>query len=166
MPSSQTHASFVTIVEIPTFVVAGHETTSTSTSWCLFALACNPAIQRKLREELVMVDTDMPTMEELSVLPYLDKVVHESLRLYAPVTGINRVAMQDDVIPTNAPYTDRDGNVCNEICVKKGDKIFLMISALHTSQAIWGDDVLEFKCVPSPSSNSPLSSARYAQGDC
>ena len=143
VPAALTYRLY--LAEVPTFLVAGHETTASATTWCLGDLSQSPAVLAKLREELFSIPTDTPTMEQLNALPYLDKVVHESLRLYAPVTGINRIAMKDDVLPTHAPYTDCGGNVCREIPVKKGDKIFLMISALHTSQAIWGEDALEWK---------------------
>lgn len=133
--------------EIPTFLVAGHETTSTSTTWCLYAITRNPAIQRKLREELFTLSTDTPTMDELNSLPYLEKVIHETLRLHAPVTATNRIATKDDMLPVSKPYTDRYGNVCTEIRIAKGDRISIPILAVHTSKDIWGEDALEFKSV-------------------
>ena len=104
-------------------------------------------VQAKLRAELLALDTETPTMEELNSLPYLEKVVHETLRLHAPVTFTNRVATRDDVLPVSAPYTDRDGNVRHEIPIGKGDRVLIPIAALHTSEEIWGADALEFKCV-------------------
>lgn len=53
--------------------------------------------------------TDNPTMEQLNSLPYLDAVVKESLRLYAPVPSVLRVAAQDDVIPLSHPLKDKKG---------------------------------------------------------
>ncbi len=93
------------------FLVAGHETTSNSTMWCLFALTQAPYVQRKLRDELMSVGTDTPTMDELMALPYLDAVTRETLRLHSPVPITARVATKDDVIPVNTPYTDRNGRV-------------------------------------------------------
>jgi len=60
----------------------GHETTSTSTTWTLFALACHPEIQTKLREELRAFPHDSPSMDDLNSFQYLDAVVREGLRLY------------------------------------------------------------------------------------
>jgi cytochrome P450 len=54
-------------------------------TWALFALTQNTAAQTRLREELLEVSSDRPTMDELNALPYLDCVVRETLRLYAPV---------------------------------------------------------------------------------
>jgi hypothetical protein len=66
-------------------------------------------VQTKLREELLTVDTDTPTMDELNALPYLDMVVRETMRIHAPVASTSRIAMVDDVLPLNTPFTDRKG---------------------------------------------------------
>lgn len=88
---------------------------SVQTTWCLFELAKKPDIQTRLREELLSVPTETPSMDELNALPYLDNVIREILRLRpaAPKTG--RVAMQNCIIPVNEPFTDRKGRVQTEI---------------------------------------------------
>ena len=101
--------------EIPTFIVAGHETTAAATSWALYALAQYPAVQKKLRTELLTLCSDNPSMEDLQALPYLDMVVKEVLRHHAPVPAAVREAVEDDVIPLDKPFIDRNGNICNEI---------------------------------------------------
>lgn len=101
--------------EVPTFLIAGHETTSTETMWALFALAQAPVVQQKLRAELRGVPTDSPDMDELNALPYLDMVVRETLRLHAAVNAVSRIAAKDDVIPLAEPYTDTKGVVRHEI---------------------------------------------------
>lgn len=68
-------------------------------SWTLFGLCQNLEAQRKLREELLALATEDPTMDELKSLPYLDMVVRESLRLHAPVFVSRRVAVKDTVLP-------------------------------------------------------------------
>jgi hypothetical protein len=116
-------------VEIATFLAAGHETTryiilrrkalctfntylvSTGTSWALFSLSQYPHIQSKLRSELLTLQTDNPTMDELSSLTYLDYVVREVLRLHAPIPSSMRVAMKDDVLPVSKPFVDKRGVV-------------------------------------------------------
>lgn len=55
-------------------MVAGHENTSSGMAWTLHQLSLNPDVQRKLREELLAVETDTPSYEQLSALPYLEKV--------------------------------------------------------------------------------------------
>jgi hypothetical protein len=48
-------------------------------------------------------------MEQLNSLPYLEGVVREALRLYAPASGTHRVAMHDAEIPLQKPFTDKQG---------------------------------------------------------
>lgn len=104
-----------TCTEVPTFLVAGHETTSTATTWALFALAQAPGAQEALRAELRGVRTDAPEMDELDALPYLDMVVRETLRLHAAVSVVMRDANKEDVIPLAAPLTDNRGLVRSEL---------------------------------------------------
>ncbi|KAG8845041.1 hypothetical protein FRB91_002109 [Serendipita sp. 411] len=126
--------------QIPTFLMAGHETTSTATTWALFSLASHPDVQTKLREELLAFPSDTPTMDELNGLEYLDRVVKETLRYHAVVSGTIRVAEEDDVIPLEQPFTDKHGTVRHEIIMKKGDGIFIPIRVVDTLQEVWGDD--------------------------
>lgn len=48
-------------------------------------------------------------MEQLNALSYLEGVVRESLRLYAPVSGTQRVSMHDAEIPLQKSFTDKHG---------------------------------------------------------
>ncbi|KAG9019552.1 hypothetical protein FS842_007833 [Serendipita sp. 407] len=101
--------------QIPTFLLAGHETTSTATAWTLLSLADNPEVQKRLRDEILNINTESPTMEELNSLPYLETVVRESLRYHAVVSGVIRVATEDDIIPLDKPFVDTMGKVQNSI---------------------------------------------------
>ena len=97
------------------FIVAGHETTSTATMWCLYQLTQSPDVQRKLRDELLAVPTDTPSMDELNALPYLDMVLKETLRHHSPVTATTRVPVKDEVIPVSQPFMDRRRRMCDHI---------------------------------------------------
>ncbi|PCH43025.1 cytochrome P450 [Wolfiporia cocos MD-104 SS10] len=145
IPESQRLSDEDVLAQVPTFIVAGHETTSNAMSWCLFALANAPEIQEKLREELWNVPTENPTMDELNALPYLDAVVRETMRVHGPVPGTIRISVQDDVIPLNTPYTDVHGQVHDNIRLKKDTTVFIPILAMNRSKAIWGEDASEFK---------------------
>lgn len=103
------------LLEIPTFLVAGNETTSVATAWCLYALSHDFTVQNKLRDELLSLGSDVPTMEELNNLPYLDGVVRETLRLYSPVHATVRIATKDDVVPLGTPFMDRKGRLQHTI---------------------------------------------------
>ena len=88
---------------------------SIAMTWALYALTQNKQIQTKLRQEVSNVSTDNPTMDDLNGLPYLDAVVRETMRRYAPLPVVSRVALKDDFIPLSKPFTDRKGNVRHEI---------------------------------------------------
>nr|VWO99488.1 N/A [Ganoderma boninense] len=145
IPESQRLSDEDVLAQVPTFLVAGHETTSTATTWCLFALTQNPRVQQKLRDELLSVETETPTMDELNALPYLNMVVRESLRLHAPVPTTIRIAMKDDIIPVNAPFTDRNGDVQHGIRISKGSLIIIPIQTLNRLRSVWGEDSYDFK---------------------
>ncbi|KAJ7042055.1 cytochrome P450 [Mycena alexandri] len=132
------------LAQVPTFLVAGHETTSTGTTWALFALTQNIAAQTRLRNELLTVSTDNPTMDELNALPYLDCVVRETLRLHAPVPSTIRVATQDDIVPLAQPFTDRTGTLRETIKINKGQAVVIPIRMMNRDKAIWGSDAGEF----------------------
>ncbi|KAJ7272313.1 cytochrome P450 [Mycena rebaudengoi] len=133
------------IAQIPAFFVAGHETTSTSMTWALYALSQNHSSQNKLREELMTVSTDNPTMEELNALPYLENVVREALRVHTPLVSVRRQALMDDILPLSIPYTDLKGVVHESIPIRKGQDIYLPLLGVNTDKGLWGEDVAEFK---------------------
>ncbi|KAF7339184.1 hypothetical protein MVEN_01995700 [Mycena venus] len=133
------------IAQIPTFFVAGHETTSTATALALHALSVHPKVQMKLREELLTLKTDNPTMDDLNSLPYLESVLREIMRVYPPVGFSVREAMEDDVLPLSKSYLDRNGNTYDTIPIRKGTSIRIPISAVHRDTEIWGADAAVFR---------------------
>ncbi|KAH9886197.1 cytochrome P450 [Cubamyces lactineus] len=145
IPDNQRLSDEDVLAQVPTFLVAGHETTSTATMWCLFALSQAPEVQKKLRDELFTLHSEAPTMDELNSLPYLDAVVRETLRVHAPVPTTMRIAMKDDVIPVSEPYVDRHGQVQDGIRISKGSPIIIPILSLNRSKKLWGEDAHEFR---------------------
>ncbi|KAG8740823.1 hypothetical protein FRC10_003851 [Ceratobasidium sp. 414] len=134
---------------ISTFLSGGQETTSTSTTWALYALALYPTVQNKLRKELLSAGlSEAPSMGELDKLPYLDNFVREVLRVYAVAPMVSRQAVQDAVIPVAESYKDRYGVVQTEIRVQKWDTVMIPILAMNRAKDVWGEDALEFKYVP------------------
>ncbi|KAF8685042.1 cytochrome P450 [Rhizoctonia solani] len=132
--------------QISTFLVAGHETTSTATTWALYTLAKYPSVQRKLREELLESGLgDEPEMADLDKLPYLDCFVHECLRVHSPVPNVAREAAANVQVPISKPYKDRYGVEHDFIRLQKGDMVILPILTLNNMKEIWGEDAEEFK---------------------
>jgi len=133
------------MAQIPTFLIAGHETTSITMTWALYALTQNTDAQTKLRKEVSNLSTDEPSMDDLNGLRYLDFVVRETLRLYSPVPAVTREAMKDDCIPLSKPFTDTKGIVRNEIQIRKGQSVMVPITLINRDKSIWGEDAAEFK---------------------
>ncbi|TFK45693.1 cytochrome P450 [Heliocybe sulcata] len=161
LPEAQRMSDEDVLAQVPTFLVAGHETTSTSVTWALYALSLSPASQTRLREELLSVDTDTPSMDTLAGLPYLDKVCREVLRVHAPVPSTVRIAVRDDVIPMGGSgWVDNAGVQHTAIRIAKGDVVFVPILALNRAKAVWGEDAEEFRperwdVLPEPAAKIP-----------
>ncbi|KAF7347066.1 hypothetical protein MVEN_01460400 [Mycena venus] len=160
IPESQRLSDEDLVAQIPAFLAAGHETTSHATSWALHALSLNHAVQHKLREELLTMSTDNPSMDQLNALPYLEVVLREVMRVYAPVWYLERIAMQDDVLPLSKPYIDKAGKTHETLPIPKGQIIHMPLAAVNTAKEIWGNDAEEFKPerwenIPSATSGIP-----------
>jgi cytochrome P450 len=85
--------------ELMAFYFAGHETTAVSLCWALHAIAQDPEVERRLHEEVDRLLGDGPlTAEVVERLTYTDMVVHESLRLYPPITMLAKDVLEDDQI--------------------------------------------------------------------
>ncbi|KAG8736241.1 hypothetical protein FRC11_002747, partial [Ceratobasidium sp. 423] len=131
--------------QISTFLAAGHETTSSTTSWALYALAKHPEVQMKLRSELQGAGLgDQPSMDELDSLNYLHNFVREVLRVYAVVPLSGREVAHDTVIPVGESFKDSHGVVQTGIRVRKGDSVAIPILSVNRSKDVWGEDAMEF----------------------
>lgn len=85
--------------EVLNFLIAGHETTASSLSFCLYELSQSPEILKKVREEIrKVVGEGEINYDHLGDLNYLDKVISEVLRILPPVWSISREAKEDDEI--------------------------------------------------------------------
>ena len=82
--------------EVMTLFLAGHETTANALSWTFWLLSRNPGAEAKLAEELEgALGGSTPTVEDLPRLPYTERVVKESMRLYPPAWNTAREAKTD-----------------------------------------------------------------------
>ncbi|KAM0260544.1 hypothetical protein ACHAPA_010230 [Fusarium lateritium] len=123
--------------QLLTFLAAGHETTSSALTWACYLLTKNPEIQAKVREE---VKNAMPEDLEnnmgdlagiLEQLPYLNGVMHETLRLYPTVPMTMRQAIRDTRI--------------GDQFIPEGTDIIVSIWYINRSPVIWGADAAEFR---------------------
>ena len=131
-------------------MLAGNETSSTALTWALYALAKHPASQDKLREELMDVADERPSMyvppsyncrrnhcligyrEDLAALPYLDAVIREVLRLWSPAPNTIRVAKEKVVIPLGTAIEGRNGSMIESVTLNKGTQLFIRAFSLGT----------------------------------
>jgi cytochrome P450 len=85
--------------ELITLLLAGHETTASTLSWCFHLIAGHPEVGERVRAEALetLGDRD-PEYEDLSRLGYTSMVVEEAMRLYPPVWMLSRIAQGPDEI--------------------------------------------------------------------
>ncbi len=80
-------------------MVAGHETSALALTWAWYLISKHPEVEKKLDEELATVlNGREPTVEDLPRLTYTARIIQETLRLYPPVYGLGRTAIDDDKI--------------------------------------------------------------------
>ena len=94
--------------QVLVFLVAGHETTATSMAFALHLLARDPEAQKRAQVEVDRLPSGRaPSAADLDELPYLTRVLKESMRLYpaAPVVGrrsVEAAEVDGHLIPAGA----------------------------------------------------------------
>lgn len=139
--------------QINTFFFAGSDTTSLALGWAFYLMAHHPEHQTRLREELLAAYADCPGDSDdaeldfglVDALPFLDKVCKEALRLIPPVQSSIRVALKDDVIPTQYPVKLKTGEETFSIPIKKGQIVHIPIEGFNLDKSVWGEDSWIFK---------------------
>ncbi|OFW22529.1 MAG: cytochrome P450 [Acidobacteria bacterium RIFCSPLOWO2_02_FULL_65_29] len=82
--------------EAMTIFLAGHETTANALAWTWYLLSQTPEVEAALHEEIDRVlGGRLPTVADIPALPFVEKVVTESMRLYPPAWIIGRRALED-----------------------------------------------------------------------
>ena len=111
------------------FLTAGYDTTGTTLSFLTYALSKDQEVQERLRDEIDAAfeenDGELPDYTVIQGLPYLDMVIHETLRLYNPV-GFNTRSCTE---AWRIPGTD--------ITMRKDDLLTFSIMGLHRDAEHW-----------------------------
>ncbi|KAB2571925.1 cytochrome P450 46A1 [Lasiodiplodia theobromae] len=142
-----------------TFLVAGGDPTAHTITFCIYEVLKNPEVLKKLRAELdnvIPADCITPSIEQVK-LPYLNRVIKETLRMHGPGFGTFRYCTRDTeidgvVLPANTtlalwnPQVHRDPNVWGS-------------TANQFNPDRWGDD----HAAPKPGSYFPFS---YGPRNC
>ena len=109
-----------------TFIAAGHETTANALSWTFYLLSEHPEVRDTLLTELrTVLGGRVPTLEDLPMLPYLEWVLNESMRLYPPAWTQGRRAIE---------AFELDG-----VQLPAGTMVMFSQWVIHRLPDIWGD---------------------------
>ncbi|KAK7469038.1 hypothetical protein VKT23_003532 [Stygiomarasmius scandens] len=122
--------------QLATLLLAGHETTASTTGWLLYELCKHPEDQQKIVDEIQEIRrtknrTGELIMSDYASAPYLNAVVREALRFHPIIPGLWRTASEDDVIPLQFPVTSQTGETITHIPIKKGQRIDTYFAAYN-----------------------------------
>ncbi|MGH3641332.1 MAG: cytochrome P450 [Mycobacterium sp.] len=115
--------------ELVLFMLAGHDTTSTTISYALWALGHHRELQDRVFIEVAELGDRPLTTDDVPRLGFTVQVLHEALRLCPPAASMSRMVMRDIEV---------DG-----FRVPAGTLAVVGVYAMHRDPALW-DDPLEF----------------------
>ncbi|CDH56615.1 cytochrome p450 [Lichtheimia corymbifera JMRC:FSU:9682] len=113
------------------FFMVGHRALTYTLAMAVYHIAANQAIQQKAREEVIAImgpggynRHDMPTLAQISEMPYIEYVIKETMRMHPPTPVLHgRVAKEDISL----------GN----LLIPKGTQVSLDIYELHHNSVVW-----------------------------
>ena len=112
--------------QLITMLLAGHQTTASTLSWTWYLISGQPAVAAAIHQEATDVLGDrVPAFEDVARLPYTTMVIQEAMRLYPPVWGLPRKAINADEI---------DG-----YRIPAGADVMICPYTLHRHPAFWPD---------------------------
>lgn len=112
--------------ELVTIFAAGHETSSNALTWTMYLLEHHPEVVEKLKAEINEVTPNkLPGYNELRNMPYLQKVIDESMRIYPPAWVVGRQAIAADEFAG--------------VRINPDDMIIVCIYSLHHDASIYSD---------------------------
>ncbi|HYB35012.1 MAG TPA: cytochrome P450 [Mycobacterium sp.] len=115
--------------ELVLFMLAGHDTTSTTLAYSLWALGHHPAIQDRVFGEVSALGDRPLTPDDVPGLGHTVRVLHEALRLCPPAAGTPRLLKKDLAV---------DG-----YRLEAGTVAVVSFYAMHRDPKLW-DDPLTF----------------------
>ncbi|HEX8096496.1 MAG TPA: cytochrome P450, partial [Pyrinomonadaceae bacterium] len=82
--------------EAITIFLTGHETTAAALTWTFYLLSQHADAETRLHAEVdEVLGGRLPTVADLPRLTYTEMVLSESMRLYPPAWGVQRMALND-----------------------------------------------------------------------
>jgi cytochrome P450 len=111
--------------ELVLFMLAGHDTTSTTLTYALWSLGHDRDIQKRVRAEVAALGEGTLTPDDVPQLALTVRVLHEALRLCPPAAGTLRSPTRDIVV---------DG-----YRVEAETLAVVNFYAMHRDPALWAD---------------------------
>lgn len=111
--------------EVLTLIVAGHETTASTLSWCWYLLSQHPDVEDKLSAELSALSNPMESLEfsDLPRFGYTRQILEETMRLFPAGWIVTRKALSDDQL--------------GEYFVRAGTEVYIVLYSIHRHPALW-----------------------------
>ncbi|TRX98039.1 hypothetical protein FHL15_001249 [Xylaria flabelliformis] len=114
-------------------VMAGHDVLAVTIRAVLYYVARHPAVEEKLRAELAILGPKTAPFSEITKLPYLDAVIHESLRIHGNLGLVNE------------RVTPPGGAIIDGYHIPAGTVVGVNPWVIHRNNSIFGEDVETFR---------------------
>ncbi|XP_047105613.1 cytochrome P450 9e2-like [Schistocerca piceifrons] len=118
------------------FFFGGFDTVSSLMVFSSYLLATHPDVQRRLQREVddvMQKSGGQPSYEEVLGCQYLDMVLSETLRMYAPLPSLDRQCVR----PYRLPAAGRGS--CPGLELRPGDGVWLPVHAIHHDEKYFPD---------------------------
>jgi cytochrome P450 len=115
--------------QVITFLIAGHDTTANTLAYVLYELSRHPDIEARVLQEIAnagITSDKLPTVEQISSLKYISRVLKETLRLHSPLRNISKHCKKDCVVPGG--YR-----------IKAGTDCIVSVTNMHLSPNVYPD---------------------------
>ncbi len=112
--------------QVLTLLIAGHDTSTALLAWTLYLLGRHPKELARAQAEVdIVVGRNMPSIEHVGHLRYLDQIIKETLRLYPPIHVGNRFSATSQQV---GGYQ-----------IPKNTRVMYSIYLSHRDEAYWPD---------------------------
>ncbi|THV07077.1 PAH-inducible cytochrome P450 monooxygenase PC-PAH 1 [Dendrothele bispora CBS 962.96] len=142
------------LAQMSTMILAGHETTGSTSIWLFYELAKRPEYQERIWNEIEEVRRKKEergenreenfTPNEYDSMPFFNAIIKEVLRFHPIAISLFRNPDRDDVIPLQEPIMSLTGEKLTEVPVKKGQRIHIHIPTYNRLKCVWGEDAEKF----------------------
>jgi cytochrome P450 len=110
--------------EVVSMLSAGHDTVTESLCWTMYLVAQHADVERRVSQEVTSVlGQRSPVAEDAKALTYTISVVEEAMRIYPPVWGMLRTAIEADVL---SGYN-----------IPAGARVVISPYVVHRSPSLW-----------------------------